>query len=319
VVHPAADLVQFIQRREISAYEQRVARAAYAYGVDLRRSGWLDHSTLGDPLMRAVDRRWNNLVAGLQAEVLAPPSLPVPTSLMEHVLSIAKLLRAPVPTLRLLHDLAPDQTRWPPVTPVGTTKGGIHWLILDARTLLAEGEERRAFLLGSALGHLQCDHGPLFAAHLVAFRAGRTLGVVRRLLSPWSRVAVFSADRAGLLAAGSLEVAIDILRSSELDTPSFFPPTPALRVREIALEEFDRSSVVARLRALQARATDRNEQPSAVPDEPRDSETSDTDAGEDGEDAANTIDPNTDLDDALKDAWSLARCDERLTRRLGLL
>jgi hypothetical protein len=319
VVHPAADLVQFVQRREISAYEQRVARAAYAYGVDLRRSSWLDHSTLGDPLMRAVDRRWNGLVAGLQEELLAPPQQPVAISLMEHVLSIAQLLRAPVPTLRLLHEPAPDDVKWPPVTPLGTTKGGMHWLILDAKTLMAESKERRAFLLGAALGHLQCDHGPLFAAHLFAFRSGRALGVVRRLLSPWSRVAVFSADRAGLLAAGALDVALDTLRSSASESPPFFPPTPALAIRQTALEEFDRSAVVTRLRALRARAAGKNDQPPVVPDEPRDSETSETNDENDAEDAGKATDPNADLDNALKDAWSLARCDERLTRRLGLL
>jgi len=319
VVHPAADLVQFIQRREISAYEQRVARAAYAYGVDLRRSSWLDHSTLGDPLMRAVDRRWNGLAAWLQEELLAPPSLPVPIALMEHVLSIARLLRAPMPTLRLLRDTIPGQGKWPPVTPLGTTKGGMHWLVLDGKALMAESTNDRAFLLGAGLGHLQCDHGPLFAAHLIAFRARRTFGLVRRLLSPWSRVAVFSADRAGLLAAGSLEVAIDALRSSASNVPPFFPPTPALGIREIALEEFDRSAVVARLRALRARAAHDNEQSSAVADEPPDAKTSNTSTEHDAEGSPKTDDPNTDLDDTVEDAWSLARCDERLTRRLGLL
>lgn len=319
MVHPAADLVQFIQRREISAYEQRVARAAYAYGVDLRRSGWLDHSTLGDPLMRAVDRRWNTLAAWLQQELLAPPSLPVPIALMEHVLSIARLLRAPVPTLRLLRGSVPDQPKWPPVTPLGTTKGGMHWLVLDGKTLMAESTSRRAFLLGAGLGHLQCDHGPLFAAHLVAFRARRTFGLVRRLLSPWSRVAVFSADRAGLLAAGSLEVAIDAMRSSASDVPVFFPPTPDLGIRETALEEFNRSAVVARLRALRARAADKDHQSSAVADEPPDSTADETRTEHLGEKSAKTDETDTDRDDAIDDAWSLARCDERLTRRLGLI
>jgi len=242
----------------------------------------------------------------------------VPIALMEHVLSIAKLLRAPVPTLRLLRDPISNQMKWPPVTPLGTTKGGIHWLVLDGKALMVESTNHRAFLLGAGLGHLQCDHGPLFAAHLIAFRTSRTFGLMRRLLSPWSRVAVFSADRAGLLAAGSLEVAVDAVRSSASEVPPFFPPTPDLGIREIALEEFDRSAVVARLRALRARAAHEDGQSPIGPDEPPDSTTSETSTGHEGEDAAKAADP-IDLDDALEDAWSLARCDERLTRRLGLL
>src|SRR5688572_26169999 len=66
----AADLAQFVQRRELAAYESRLARAAYAYGVDLRRSLWLDQSTLGEPLIRGVDRRWARSTAALLAEDL---------------------------------------------------------------------------------------------------------------------------------------------------------------------------------------------------------------------------------------------------------
>ena len=54
MVHIAADLPQFLQRRELAAYEQRLARTGYAYGVDLRRAAWLAGSMLGDPLMPSL-------------------------------------------------------------------------------------------------------------------------------------------------------------------------------------------------------------------------------------------------------------------------
>ena len=61
----APDLAQLITRRELTAHEQRMARVSYAYGVDLRRAHWLDDSTVGEPVMRTVDRRWGSLIEDL--------------------------------------------------------------------------------------------------------------------------------------------------------------------------------------------------------------------------------------------------------------
>ncbi|MCA9698611.1 MAG: hypothetical protein KC431_13880, partial [Myxococcales bacterium] len=55
------DLSHYLQHRQLDAYEQSMARQGYAYGVDLRRSRWLASSTLGNPMMRAVDRYWPEL------------------------------------------------------------------------------------------------------------------------------------------------------------------------------------------------------------------------------------------------------------------
>jgi hypothetical protein len=313
VVHIAADLAQFVQRRELLSYQQRLARMAYAYGVDLRRSAWLDHSTFGDPLMRSVDRRWNRLVDSLMEDTLAPADEAVPIELMEELARILKLLRAPLPSLRRLRPgKAAD---WPIATVLGTTKGGVHWMVLDVDRLMALEPTARAFLLGSGLGNLQCDHAPIFAAHLMAHRAGRGLGLVKTVLRPWSRVAVFSADRAGLLAVAELEPALEAMRAYGETEVAWLPTAPSMDLRERALRDFDRSQVMTRLRHSHAQAQDWSVAPAKEEATP-------------AEEAAPTEEPTgvqpppppvpDPLEAELSSAWTLARCDALLTRRLGL-
>lgn len=291
------DLGPFVQRRELKAQEQRVARSAYAYGVDLRRTHFLELSTVGEPLMRVVDRRWNRLAAQLDDHVLARAETDAPDQLLQDVARLVKMLRAPLPTIRLVR---PEHAKeWPLATPLGTTKGAIHWLVLDAAGLMALSGTERAFHLAAALAHLQCDHGPYFAATLASHRAGRGLTMVRAALSPWSRVAVFSADRAGLLAAGTLEVALEAVRRSDHTAPRWYPKLPRLVLREKALAEFDKSNVVLQLRAMEHRDV---------------ADGSNGDPGAEGAESGSNLPGEPSLE-----GWSLARCDARLTRRLGLL
>jgi hypothetical protein len=381
VVNAAADLAQFVQRRELLAYEQRVARAAYAYGVDLRRAAWLDHSTLGEPLMRTVDRRWTELVGGLAADVLEPPERPVPTEVIEELSRLIRLLRAPLPALRRLRPSA-SADEWPIATPLGTTRGGCHWLVLDVDRLMSLDATARAFLLGAALGDLQCDHGPLYAAHLMAHR-GQRFSMVRSLLRPWSRVAVFSGDRAGLLAVGELLPTLEAVRLHGDPGIAWTPALAPMSMRIQALEDFDRSRVMARLRLTFAHRNDwsvippppSQAPPSAGPppvdetpavttptaetarraapsppgratENPRSSSpATDTESGESSdspsfEDVVEAAERMADgiadereaeeqqedatanqraIDEQIAKAWPLARCDARLTRRLGLL
>jgi hypothetical protein len=326
VVHIAADLAQFVQRRELMAYQQRLARMAYAYGVDLRRSAWLDHSTFGDPLMRSVDRRWNRLVASLMEDTLDPPEKTVPIELMEEVARILKLLRAPLPSLRRVRSEAAQD--WPIVTVLGTTKGGANWMVLDVDRLMALDPMARAFLLGSGLGNLQCDHAPIIAAHLMAHRAGRGFGLVKAALRPWARVAVFSADRAGLLAVPELETAVAAMRAYGESTVQWLPPVPTMDLRERALRDFDKSQVMTRLRHSYARA----QEWSVVPARHDATESDEAPArgGEPSQEPATAQQPaekepppppaaeHDPLDTELSNAWTLARCDALLTRRLGL-
>lgn len=367
VSKPAIDLAQLVGRREQFAYEQHLARSTYAYGVDLRRSAWLDTSRLGDPLMRTVDRRWNNLTTNLSADALQPGGATLSSGVMDQLLGLVRLLHAPWPSVRVLQPGVAE--RWPIVTPLGTTKGGSHWIIVDKDRLEALSESERAFLLGSAISHLQCGHGPLFTAHLMAHRSGRGEGVVRTLLRPWSRVFVFSADRAGLLAVDELERARAALRAHADPGVPWLPPMPDVGERLRALEEFAKSRVLARLRLsgphsrwslaprlaqpVEASKESKDEaesqtepaaeapaqppEPPKPPEPPAEAKAAPGDpvaeAEADGERLAEAQEAADEVREAMEDelaqakaqdrvlaeAWSLARCDQRLTRRLGLL
>lgn len=365
VVHVAADVSAFLRQREVHAYEQRVARSAYAYGVDLRRVAWLDTSTFGDPLIRGVDRQWNALVADLSGSILQDPARSAPVTIMEEIARISRLLRAPTPTLRLLVRGLGD--RWPIVTPLGTTKGALHWLVIDAERLLALPASERTFLLGHALADLQCDHGPLWTAHLIAERADRATGLLKTVLRPWSKVAVFSADRGGLIAVGDLAQARAALANHGDPRVPWIPPRPSLAIRDLALCDFDRSTTMARLRVLLERhrraleerpgggaTADASVAASSVagvdvgstnprnagaqagprPDAAATRTSSGTgadasasrpagdpyrEAAADTSGASSREEHDEEMARALAGAWSLARCDARLTRRLGLL
>jgi hypothetical protein len=244
---PQADLRPFLQRRELMAYEQRLARRVYAYGVDTRRSAMLQGSTLGEPIMRAVDRRWRETTEAL-GECLEPQSTPVPSPVMEELTALIHQLRAPTPSVRLLR--ASQTGKWPIATPLSTTRGGVQWLLLDLERLTTLPELHRRFVLASSLAHLQCDHGPLFAAHLIPHLRGAGLGVVRRLLSPWTRVAYFSADRAGLLTTRDLAASLEALEATASPQATWAPRPPAVALRRQALEDFDHADVMARVRLL---------------------------------------------------------------------
>ena len=353
VSKPAIDIAQLLGRREQFAYEQHLARASYAYGVDLRRSAWLDHSTVGDPLMRSVDRRWTGLLTDLSAESLQPPENTLSAGVMDEILGLVRLLHAPWPSVRLLQ--ASVAERWPIVSPLGTTKGGSHWLLIDKDRLEALPESERTFLLAAGLAHLQCDHGPLFAAHLMAHRSGRAMGFVRALLRPWAKVCAFSADRARLLAVDDLDAARDALRAHADPSVPWLPIFPDVGQRLRALEEFSKSRLITRLRLSGprqgwslaprlAQITEEKPEPEPEPPAPAPEENaapateadiSDpvAEAEADGEKLAadeaaadEARDAHEDelakaqvRERALAEAWSLARCDQRLTRRLGLL
>ncbi len=376
VSKPAIDLAQLVKRREQLAYEHHLARSTYAYGVDLRRAAWLDRSTVGDPLMRTVDRRWNELIAGLTADALLPSSSTLSNEVMDEVLRLVRMLHAPWPSIRLLQPSVAEQ--WPVVTPLGTTKGGSHWLVIDAQRLEACSSTERTFLIAGGLSNLQCDHGPLFAAHLMAHRRGRGEGMVRTLLRPWSKVSVFSSDRAGLLGVAELDAARDALRAHADPGIAWLPAFPDVAARIRAVEDFSKSRLLTRLRLsgpaagwslaprlVQPGQPDESASDAQPPttDKPVDAQPSAPDKPEPPADPTPPARPSADPEErehpddtiaaaeaegeriaaeeeardqrrdaqedelaearakekALAEAWSLARCDQRLTRRLGLL
>lgn len=354
------DLALLLQRRELLAYEQRQARSRYAYGVDLRRAAWLHNSRIGDPLLRGVDRGWTATTQVL-AERLSPRRRSPPPEILEELARLIRLLRAPLPAVRLLRPGL--QERWPIATPLGTTRGGVHWLIVDTERLMDATPTERAFVLGWALGHLQCDHGPLFAAHLMAHQTKRSLGALGLILRPWARVGTFSADRAAMLAVRTLDHALDGLPLTAADDVSWMPKVPDLQSRRRALEDFARSSVLARLRLLtEVGHPDWSLGPpkpaanGAMAERlgnvlgvaarlgsnaawvlgggllPADPVATEEDAGDGKPRKAKpelTTGPGDPIERdpklrarlelALKDTWSVARCDQTLTRKLGLL
>jgi hypothetical protein len=308
-VDASADLKRHLQRRRLKNYERSMARLSYAYGVDVRRSWWLAQSTIGNSLVRAVDRRWAMLARELMEHDFEDAARLLAPDLLQRIGRLQHLLRAPLPALRALRAGARASGRWPWVTPLAPTHGDVHWLVLDLEALAARTESELDFVLASALGHLQCDHGVFFTAHLLAARReGLALGVVRRALAPWSRVMAFSADRAGLLAAGDLDTALDMLQSrAEADAAiDWLPPLPAIELRAEALREFDRSVVMARIRTARANGNVAISLGDDVGPPPSPSSPSPPAAPP----------PTVGIPE---DAWSLARCDERLTGRLRLL
>jgi len=298
-----------MQRRELSAQEQRVARTAYAYGVDLRRARWVESTTLTEPLLSAVDRRWNALVHALEQTSLEPAACSPPLAVLEAITEIGRLLRAPTPAVRCLR--ADAGAGWPAATPLGPVRGGVHWLIVDPAALMAMDPRTRAFVLGQGLGHLQCDHGPLFAAHLMAYVLGGGATWLPWALRPWSRVAAYSADRAGLLACGDLEIAQSALRRGDRP-PAWWPPSASPAIRGQALADFARSSVAVRVRTLQSAMHAESGAGGSPP-------AGESPPARDGVGEASPADPAQ--SDTSREAlpWSLARCDARLTRRLGIL
>jgi hypothetical protein len=305
-VNAEADLARFVARRRLDAYEQSMARLGYAYGVDVRRARFIAQSSIGNAIVRSVDRAWPRLREHLTSPdgPLRTPSADgggVPTALLRELAEIVALLRAPTPTVALLTTPRTDDIAWPVATPLGSTHGEVHWAVLDVENLTARESDARRFALALAhvVAHLQCDHAVFFTAYLLAARGEAGIGVraLRPLLRPWARVMVFSADRAAALALGDIDRTIAAMELDEADRVgrlgrSFWPTTAPLPSRTLALREFGRSVVFARTRAL-------------LEHDPAVSILGH--AGRPG--------PVVDLPD---DAWSLARCDERLTSRLGL-
>ncbi len=305
-----------------------MARSTYGYGVDLRRTRWLTTSLVGQAPLRALEHSWYALAGSLLQDELRVPELTGDIPLLGEIAQIARLLRTVPPAVRLLQQ-GDNSVRndWGLVTPLGDPRGSNEWIVLDREALDNLPAPERAFLLGAGLGHLHCGHGALFLAHLVGHRRSGH-GLLRGFLRPWIKVAVFSADRAGLLAAGDLEASLIALQRSIAAAPTWSPQFPDFEARRLALEEFAMSTVAARFRARLQREADEIDleeelRSLASPPPQTDSdETDDPSQAKTPDSSDNEQNPATDPDESdgvPDDAWSLARCDHRLTTRLRLL
>lgn len=306
------DLGRFVQRRQLRSYEQDLARAAYAYGVDLRRFQWLSHSLAAQTAMRALELKWGEHATALMtAGDLQYPEGAESLPILQEVIQIADLLHTTLPGIRFVTAKGRASGLWPLAAPLANSRGGDAWLVLDREGLMAQEPAVRAFLLAQGLAHLQCGHGGLFMAHLVSDRVSHAL--VRATLRSWSQIAAFSADRAGLLAAGALEPALVALDPHGKPNPSWLPSFAPLAERERALREFDRSRVVARVRSQQRHRREQlatEEIVAALDPSP---------ASEPAADRPTRPPTDPPAAEVPADAWPLARCDQRLTQRLGLL
>jgi hypothetical protein len=319
------DLGRFVQRRQFRSYEQDLARSMYAYGVDLRRFRWLSQSMTAQTVMRALELRWTSVAEELMKGELQVPEGAVTLPFLQEIVRITELLRLALPAVRLVGPSA--RGRWPVVTALGNARSSDDWLVLDVAALAPLQPVERAFLLGQALGHIQCGHAALFMAHYVSHREGGHLPV-RLFLRPLSRLCAFSADRAGLLAAGEFEPAARMLaRSADGPYPPWYPPLADPEERRRALEEFERTRIVARVRSSQRHAQEHPSVPEltrqlleAAPEAlPEGASAADAAAAAARPGAAGGAAPLAAGFEVPADAWPLARCDQRLTRRLGIL
>jgi len=312
------DLGRFVQRRQFRSFEQDLARVTYAYGVDVRRFRWLNQSMTAQTFMRALELRWSAVAEDLMRDELQVPEGAGTLPFLQEIVRIAELLRVTLPAVRLVTPSARD--RWPLVTPLGNARNSDDWLVLDATRLAALAPPQRAFLLAQGLGHIQCGHASLFMAHYVSHREHRGHGALRLALRPFSRLAAFSADRAGLLAAGEFAPAAEALVQGSQQLPAWYPALAELSERQRALAEFDHSRVVARVRSSRRFVQDHPSvhelvdqlihasEPIALPE---------ASAGKPPEPPP--APPIAAGYEVPADAWPLARCDQRLTVRLGVL
>ena len=305
------DLGRFVQRRQLRTYEQDLARTAYAYGVDVRRFQWLSSSLTAQTAMRALELKWGEHATALMtAGDLQYPEGAESLQILQEVIQIADLLHTTLPGIRFVTAKGRASGSWPLAAPLANCRGGDAWLVLDREGLMAREPAVRAFLLAQGLAHLQCGHGGLFMVHLVS--TGVSHGLVRASLRSWSKIAAFSADRAGLLAAGALEPALAALDPADKPSPAWLPSFADFHERERALREFDRTRVVARVRSQQQHRRERVAAEEIVA-------ALDPGPGEASADAPPRRPEPPPAAEVPADAWPLARCDQRLTHRLGLL
>lgn len=294
-----------------------MARVTYAYGVDVRRFRWLNQSMVAQTFMRALELRWDAVAEDLMRGELQVPEGAGTLPFLQEIVRIAELLRLTLPTVRIVAPAAKD--RWPLVTLLGNARNSDDWLVLDATRLATLAPPQRAFLLAQGLGHIQCGHASLFMAHYVSHREHRGHAALRLALRPFSRLAAFSADRAGLLAAGEFEPAARMLELGARDLPPWYPPLADLAERRRALEEFDRTRIVARVRSSLRYAHDHPSVPELVTQLLQQEPPEALPEGEKPEAPHRHEAPTEPGYEVPADAWPLARCDQRLTQRLGIL
>lgn len=254
-------LQRHLQRRRVLDYEATMARASYAYGVDVRRMQWLLQSTVAGAFVRDIDRRWPSLAEALERDGVRPIDERAPLWLFEDIARVVTQLRSTMPSVRVVADRAAAGASWGAATPLGAATGDVQWLVVDPSRLAELPPTVRTAALALALGHLHAQHAVWFTVFRLASRrdgvAATAVPMLSTLARPWTRVMTFTADRAALLCVGSLaetRAALEVLAEEDSKPArAWLPLTPDFAERRLALEEFERSAVVARTRAARAR------------------------------------------------------------------
>lgn len=311
-------LAKGIASRKLASYEERVAARAYAYGVSDRRIHRWVQSTLGGRVGRSIDRSWPGFIRDLQQRWSTEHSPPLGESLATEILDLCAVLRCAVPQV---HVVQPgSDLDLPVILPMASANGLDTRLWVNIQELSGMSAPTRAFWLGHALGHLQCGHGIYFATRMRMKFHGESstwqwlLPVLRR----GARLMVFSADRAGAGACGSIDTARSVLLTPQAERIQEWMGQAKVStpLRLQALEDFGKTANFERMVRLKMQrqqescasevsgTSDRN--PARVEDPFRRLEASTFGRNED--DGGHESEPR----------WSLSYCDRRLTEGLGM-
>ncbi|MEO1268663.1 MAG: hypothetical protein AAFX99_11235 [Myxococcota bacterium] len=207
------DFQRYIQQRRASGTASEAApppgRAAWAFSRDRKVLQTLDRARFVEMALKATIKLEERL---LDTELLASVK---PTSAQEHprlhkALSEAsrRLATAPVPVLLV------DTPGEDAITVFGMDEAPRLLVAPWALELLDDSE--LIFLMGRGLGHIEASHAPylttIFALEQMseAFY-GWVVKPAQLALEAWRRHGTISADRAGLMAAGSLDDAVRAL------------------------------------------------------------------------------------------------------------
>jgi Zn-dependent protease with chaperone function len=201
-------------RRAAGAPEEQ--REGYAYGGDQRVRTALDRLVPVTVAVNATLRFWQALGKN---QILG---------------SAALVSERQFPALHAAVRRCADTLQMRPPAVYVAAKGSIRTLgpAEEALVLIGSGvvdslsEPELLFLLGRECGHIQnCHSSYLTALYFVSRKAGRVVRWVSRpavlALNGWSRRAEITADRAGLLCAGDLEVAVKVLVKSAVGAKVF--------------------------------------------------------------------------------------------------
>jgi Zn-dependent protease with chaperone function len=202
------DFQRYVERKKGALEAQVREGGAYAYGADVRFKKTLDAVRPVRVAIEATARLWRGAA---REELLAGTSKVTPESnarLWKIVDDVGKALHVPAPTLHVSSSFAGAHV---------FGADGDHAIVLEQALADGLSDEELRFVLGRELGHVQNDQVVLTTAEYYLTHAGSrfvqwVVTPAAAALSAWSRRADITSDRAGLIAARSLDAADSALR-----------------------------------------------------------------------------------------------------------